>query len=102
MCVYVVLKPGKKRSGGLKEVLTNHVTRIVDCLAAPDRIQFANALPKTMNGKIMRRILARIITGDTSNLGDTSTLANPSVISELIKGIKSDSAGNYGKGTPDG
>lgn len=102
ICAYAVLKPGEKRSEELKKVLTDYVTRMVDCLATPDRIQFVDALPKTMNGKIMRRILARIATGDIDNLGDTSALANPSVVGELIKRTKSDGTGGCGKRASNG
>jgi len=54
--------------------------------ATPDKIQFTPALPKTRSGKIMRRILRRIAEGDTDNLGDISTLADPTVVEELLTG----------------
>ena len=54
-------------------------------IAAPDKIHFADALPKTRSGKIMRRILKKIASGDLSNLGDTTTLADPSVVDVLAK-----------------
>ena len=54
--------------------------------AKPDKIQFTPALPKTRSGKIMRRILRKISEGDIKNMGDTSTLADPSVVDSLVKG----------------
>jgi acetyl-CoA synthetase len=55
-------------------------------IAKPDKIQFVSGLPKTRSGKIMRRILRKIAEGDTSNLGDTSTLLDPSVVDEIKAG----------------
>ncbi len=55
-------------------------------IAQPDKIQFAEGLPKTRSGKIMRRILRKIAENDTGNLGDTSTLADPSVVDKLVQG----------------
>ena len=57
-------------------------------IAKPDVIQFAPGLPKTRSGKIMRRILRKIAEGDMSNLGDTSTLADPAVVDDLVKNAK--------------
>jgi acetyl-CoA synthetase len=54
-------------------------------IATPDKIQFADALPKTRSGKIMRRILTKIASGEINDLGDTSTLADPSVVQVLVK-----------------
>lgn len=62
------------------------VTRIIGPIAKPDKIQFVSGLPKTRSGKIMRRILRKIAEGDTSNLGDTSTLLDPSVVEEIKNG----------------
>jgi acetyl-CoA synthetase len=62
------------------------VTRIIGAIARPDKIQFVTGLPKTRSGKIMRRILRKIAEGDTSNLGDTSTLLDPAVVEEIKKG----------------
>jgi len=62
------------------------VTRIIGAIARPDKIQFVSGLPKTRSGKIMRRILRKIAEGDTSNLGDTSTLLDPAVVEEIKKG----------------
>jgi acetyl-CoA synthetase len=62
------------------------VTRIIGAIARPDKIQFVSGLPKTRSGKIMRRILRKIAEGDTSNLGDTSTLLDPAVVEEIKEG----------------
>ena len=62
------------------------VARIIGPIAKPDKIQFVPGLPKTRSGKIMRRILRKIAEGDSSNLGDTSTLLDPSVVEEIVKG----------------
>lgn len=62
------------------------VTRIIGAIAKPDKIQFVSGLPKTRSGKIMRRILRKIAEGETQNLGDTSTLLDPGVVDEIIKG----------------
>ena len=62
------------------------VTRIIGPIAKPDKIQFVPGLPKTRSGKIMRRILRKIAEGDTSNLGDTTTLLDPAIVDEIIKG----------------
>lgn len=65
-----------------------HVTKVIGPFARPDRIQVVKALPKTRSGKIMRRILRKIAEGDTSNLGDTSTLIDPSVVETLKVGAE--------------
>ena len=82
---FVTLKTGVEKSDALKKELIAHVRTQVGPIAAPDKIQFADALPKTRSGKIMRRILTKIGAGDISNLGDTSTLADPSVVDTLVK-----------------
>jgi acetyl-CoA synthetase len=64
------------------------VSRIIGPIAKPDKIQFVTGLPKTRSGKIMRRILRKIAEGETSNLGDTSTLLDPGVVEEIVKGKK--------------
>ena len=60
------------------------VSKSIGPIAKPDKIQFVAGLPKTRSGKIMRRILRKIASGETENLGDTSTLLNPEVVEELI------------------
>ena len=69
-----------------KDILQT-VTRIIGPIAKPDKIQFVSGLPKTRSGKIMRRILRKIAEGETSNLGDTSTLLDPGVVDEIVKGM---------------
>ena len=82
---FVTLKVGVEKSDDLRKELVAHVRKEIGPIASPDRIQFADALPKTRSGKIMRRILTKIGAGDISNLGDTSTLADPSVVDTLVK-----------------
>jgi acetyl-CoA synthetase len=64
--------------------LIAHVRKEIGPIASPDKIQFADALPKTRSGKIMRRILTKIAEGKVDDLGDTSTLADPSVVKILV------------------
>jgi acetyl-CoA synthetase len=66
--------------------ITFTVSRIIGPIAKPDRIQFVKGLPKTRSGKIMRRILRKIAEGETENLGDTSTLLDPSVVQDIAQG----------------
>ena len=68
--------------------MKTHVRQQIGPIATPDVIQFADGLPKTRSGKIMRRILVKIAAGDSENLGDTSTLADPSVVNTLLAGRK--------------
>ena len=82
---YVTLKTGKPKSEDLKKELVAHVRKQIGPIASPEKIQFADSLPKTRSGKIMRRVLVKIAAGDVSNLGDTSTLADPSVVDTLVK-----------------
>jgi len=62
------------------------VTRIIGAIAKPDKIQFVKGLPKTRSGKIMRRILRKIAENELSNIGDTSTLLDPSVVDDIVSG----------------
>ncbi|MGD9866392.1 MAG: acetyl-coenzyme A synthetase, partial [Hyphomicrobiales bacterium] len=82
---YVTLMAGEKADDGLKDELKKWVRKEIGPIATPDLIQFAPGLPKTRSGKIMRRILRKIAEDDFSNLGDTSTLAEPAVVSDLIE-----------------
>ena len=82
---FVTLKVGVEKSEELKKELVAWVRKQIGPIASPDKIQFADALPKTRSGKIMRRILTKISAGDIANLGDTSTLADPSVVDTLVK-----------------
>jgi acetyl-CoA synthetase len=81
---YVTLKDGYKMTDELKLELRNWVRADIGPIAAPDFIQLAPGLPKTRSGKIMRRILRKIAANDYAELGDTSTLADPSVVNDLI------------------
>jgi len=81
---FVTLKAGVPKTEELKKELVAWVRKQIGPLASPDKIQFADALPKTRSGKIMRRILTKISAGDVGNLGDTSTLADPSVVDTLV------------------
>ncbi|HRY05522.1 MAG TPA: acetate--CoA ligase [Hyphomicrobiaceae bacterium] len=81
---YVTLNAGTEPSEELRKELVKHVRSEIGPIAAPDLIQFAPGLPKTRSGKIMRRILRKIAEDDFSNLGDTSTLAEPAVVDDLI------------------
>ncbi|MEQ1607782.1 MAG: acetate--CoA ligase [Hyphomonadaceae bacterium] len=82
---YVSLMAGEAPSEDLRKELVNHVRKEIGPIASPDLIQFAPGLPKTRSGKIMRRILRKIAENDFSNLGDTSTLADPAVVDDLVK-----------------
>jgi len=83
---FVTLKDGVHETDDLKKELALHVRKEIGPIAVPEVIQFAPALPKTRSGKIMRRILRKIAENDTSNLGDITTLADPSVVEALVKG----------------
>jgi len=82
---YVTLKSGSEYTDELKKTLEVWVRKEIGPIAKPDIIQWAPALPKTRSGKIMRRILRKIAENDYGSLGDTSTLAEPSVVDELIE-----------------
>ena len=82
---YVTLKTGIAKSDELKKELIAHVRTVIGPIATPDKIQWSDALPKTRSGKIMRRILKKVAANDVSNLGDTSTLADPSVVDDIVK-----------------
>ncbi len=83
---FVTLKEGIHESDDLKKELAQHVRKEIGPIAVPEVIQFAPALPKTRSGKIMRRILRKIAENSTDNLGDITTLADPSVVEALVKG----------------
>ena len=88
MYCYVTLNVGEEPSGELERELKLWVRKQIGPLATPDIIHFSPGLPKTRSGKIMRRILRKIASNDFENLGDTSTLADPSVVDDLIKNRK--------------
>jgi acetyl-CoA synthetase len=81
---YITLNSGENGDDTLKKDLVSHVRKEIGPIASPDLIQFSPGLPKTRSGKIMRRILRKIAEDDFGNLGDTSTLADPTVVEELI------------------
>jgi len=81
---YVTLMGGEASSDELKAELRNWVRKEIGPIATPDLIQFAPGLPKTRSGKIMRRILRKVAENDFGSLGDTSTLADPAVVTDLI------------------
>ncbi len=85
---FVTLMTGVESSAEIEVDIRRTVTSEIGPHAKPDRIQFTPALPKTRSGKIMRRILRKIAEGDTDNMGDISTLADPSVVDNLVAGKK--------------
>ena len=82
---YVTLNAGVEADEGLKKELVGLVRKEIGPIASPDLIQFAPGLPKTRSGKIMRRILRKVAANETDNLGDTSTLAEPAVVDDIIE-----------------
>ena len=85
MYCYVTLNVGEQATGDLERDLKLWVRKQIGPIATPDVIQFAPGLPKTRSGKIMRRILRKIAANEPENLGDTSTLADPSVVASLVE-----------------
>ena len=82
---YVTLMSGREPSDELRKELSDFVRKEIGPIAKPDLIQWAPGLPKTRSGKIMRRILRKIAENDHGSLGDTSTLADPSVVDDLVE-----------------
>ena len=83
---YIILVEGQDPSDQLKTEIVKTVRSIIGPIATPDVIQITPGLPKTRSGKIMRRILRKVAANELDSLGDTSTLADPSVVDQLIKG----------------
>jgi len=83
---FVTVKQGVDPSEDLRKELIQHVRKEIGPIASPDKLHFADALPKTRSGKIMRRILRKIAEGAIGELGDTTTLADPSVVDRLVAG----------------
>jgi acetyl-CoA synthetase len=83
---YVILEHMHGDAEQMRKDISQTVSRIIGAIAKPDKIQFVTGLPKTRSGKIMRRILRKIAEGETSNLGDTSTLLDPGVVEEILNG----------------
>ncbi|HEO71417.1 MAG TPA: acetyl-coenzyme A synthetase, partial [Candidatus Hydrogenedentes bacterium] len=82
---FVTLVAGVEESEDLRKELVKHVRNEIGPIATPDVVQFAPALPKTRSGKIMRRILRKIAENELDKIGDTTTLADPSVVDDLVK-----------------
>ena len=83
---FVILYHPPKDEDKLRSEIKETVSKIIGPIAKPDKIQFVSGLPKTRSGKIMRRILRKVAEGDTSNLGDTTTLLDPAVVDEIKAG----------------
>lgn len=83
---YVICKDKVENDAIQREEIVEKVVKHIGKIAKPEKIQFVSGLPKTRSGKIMRRILRKVAEGDTSNLGDTTTLLDPEVVDEIIKG----------------
>jgi acetyl-CoA synthetase len=83
---YVTLKTGEEITETIPAEIVKQVRTDIGPHASPEKIQFTDGLPKTRSGKIMRRILRKIAEGDTDNLGDISTLADPAVVESLVAG----------------
>ena len=81
---YVTLNEGEEGDDALRKELVTWVRKDIGPIASPDLIQFAPGLPKTRSGKIMRRILRKIAENEVDKLGDTSTLADPGVVDDLV------------------
>ena len=88
VAAYVTLQAGEPETEELRKELVNWVRKVLGPVATPDAIFWAPALPKTRSGKIMRRILRKIVANELDSLGDTSTLADPSVVDQLIAEVK--------------
>ena len=90
---YVTLVAGVEPDEALRKALVDQVRREIGPIAAPDVIQWAPGLPKTRSGKIMRRILRKIAENEVGALGDTSTLADPAVVDDLVRNRAGAAAG---------
>jgi acetyl-CoA synthetase len=87
ICCYVTLKDGVAESAAVASELKAQVRKVIGPLATPDYVILTPGLPKTRSGKIMRRILRKIVAQQTDQLGDTSTLADPAVVDSLIAAV---------------
>jgi len=83
---FVICNEEVKNEEALKVAILSQVTKVIGPIAKPDKVQVVKGLPKTRSGKIMRRILRKVASGDLSNLGDTSTLLDPSVVDKIKQG----------------
>lgn len=86
VCAFVTVKPDWQESSSEQMVgaLKEQVRHVIGPIATPDRVVLVNGLPKTRSGKILRRMLRKIASGEVENLGDASTLADPAVLDELL------------------
>ncbi|MDV2469218.1 acetate--CoA ligase [Acinetobacter chinensis] len=91
VAAYVTLQAGEAETEELRQELVAWVRKVLGPVATPDAIYWAPSLPKTRSGKIMRRILRKIVANELDSLGDTSTLADPSVVDQLIKEVQANS-----------
>ena len=87
---FVTLKEGVAETEELRRALIQVVRTRIGPIATPDRIEWAPQLPKNRSGKILRRILTRIAAGDFENHGDTSTVADPAVVAEIVRRIQAE------------
>ncbi len=85
ICAYVILNAGQTPGESLRQELVAAVRREIGAIASPDRVILTPGLPKTRSGKIMRRILRKIAAGDTEDLGDITTLADPSIVQKIVE-----------------
>ncbi|MCB9094491.1 MAG: acetate--CoA ligase [Halobacteriovoraceae bacterium] len=85
---YIIMKDAEVNVDSFIKTVREQVTKVIGPIAKPDKIQIVSGLPKTRSGKIMRRILRKVAEGDSKNLGDTSTLLDPSVVTEIVNGAK--------------
>jgi acetyl-CoA synthetase len=83
---YVICNTAPKNESEMRKDILQTVSQVIGPIAKPDAIQFVSGLPKTRSGKIMRRILRKIAEGETQNLGDTTTLLDPGVVEEILRG----------------
>jgi acetyl-CoA synthetase len=88
ICAYVTTRATAAHGDPLAKDLVQQVRRAIGAIAAPDRIVFVSGLPKTRSGKIMRRILRKVACGDTADLGDVTTLADPAVVAEILESAR--------------
>jgi acetyl-CoA synthetase len=85
---YVILANGSEANQDMRDRIIETVAHEIGRIAKPDKIQFVSGLPKTRSGKIMRRILRKVAEGDVSSLGDTTTLLDPAVVDEIVRGAR--------------
>ena len=84
----MILNVGVRKTNALTKALISHVRKEIGPIATPDKIQFAESLPKTRSGKIMRRVLRKLASGDTEELGDLSTLQDKKGFEKLVRESK--------------